>query len=72
MRKSCPTRPRQKQQQALADELSKAHIIITTALIPCRPAPTLVSEEVIKNMREGSVVIDLAAANGRQLSSDRS
>lgn len=53
-----------KQQQALSDELSKAHIIITTALIPCRPAPTLITEEVIKNMREGSVVIDLAAANG--------
>jgi NAD(P) transhydrogenase subunit alpha len=53
-----------KQQQALADELSKAHIIITTALIPCRPAPTLVTEEVIKNMREGSVVVDLAAASG--------
>jgi NAD(P) transhydrogenase subunit alpha len=53
-----------KQQRALADELSKAHVIITTALIPCRPAPTLVTEEVIKNMREGSVVIDLAAANG--------
>ncbi len=55
---------KEKQQQALADELSKAHIIITTALIPCRPAPTLVTEEVIKNMREGSVVVDLAAANG--------
>ncbi|MES9861193.1 MAG: Re/Si-specific NAD(P)(+) transhydrogenase subunit alpha [Candidatus Thiodiazotropha sp. LLP2] len=53
-----------KQQQALADELSKAHVIITTALIPCRPAPTLITEEVIKNMREGSVVVDLAAANG--------
>lgn len=53
-----------KQQQALADELSKAHIIITTALIPCRPAPLLVTEEVIKNMRDGSVVIDLAAATG--------
>ncbi|MES9827714.1 MAG: Re/Si-specific NAD(P)(+) transhydrogenase subunit alpha [Candidatus Thiodiazotropha sp.] len=53
-----------KQQQALADELSKAHIIITTALIPCRPAPVLVTEEVIKNMRDGSVVIDLAAATG--------
>jgi NAD(P) transhydrogenase subunit alpha len=53
-----------KQQQALADELSKAHIIITTALIPCRPAPVLITEEVIKNMREGSVVIDLAAATG--------
>jgi NAD(P) transhydrogenase subunit alpha len=53
-----------KQQQALANELSKAHIIITTALIPCRPAPVLITEEVIKNMREGSVVIDLAAATG--------
>ena len=53
-----------KQQQLLADELSKAHVIITTALIPCRPAPTLVTEEVVKNMREGSVIIDLAAATG--------
>ncbi|MEW8027230.1 MAG: Re/Si-specific NAD(P)(+) transhydrogenase subunit alpha [Candidatus Thiodiazotropha sp.] len=53
-----------KQQQALADELSKAHVIITTALIPCRPAPVLITEEVIKNMRDGSVVIDLAAATG--------
>jgi H+-translocating NAD(P) transhydrogenase subunit alpha len=53
-----------KQQQMLADELSKAHVIITTALIPCRPAPVLVTEEVVKNMREGSVIVDLAAANG--------
>lgn len=53
-----------KQQQLLADELSKAHVIITTALIPCRPAPTLITEEVVKNMRQGSVIIDLAAANG--------
>lgn len=53
-----------KQQQLLADELSKAHVIITTALIPCRPAPVLITEEVVKNMREGSVIVDLAAANG--------
>jgi NAD(P) transhydrogenase subunit alpha len=53
-----------KQQQALENELSKAHIIITTALIPCRPAPTLVTEDVVKNMREGSVIVDLAAATG--------
>ncbi len=55
---------KERQQQALADELSKAHVIITTALIPCRPAPVLVTEDVIKNMREGSVVVDLAAATG--------
>lgn len=53
-----------KQQQLLADELSKAHILITTALIPCRPAPVLVTEEVVKRMREGSVIVDLAAETG--------
>jgi len=55
---------KQKQQQLLAEELAKAHIIISTALIPCRPAPILISEDVVKNMREGSVIVDLAAANG--------
>ncbi|MBF0255622.1 MAG: Re/Si-specific NAD(P)(+) transhydrogenase subunit alpha [Gammaproteobacteria bacterium] len=53
-----------KQQQLLADELAKAHIIITTALIPCRPAPILITEEVVQRMRPGSVIVDLAAANG--------
>jgi NAD(P) transhydrogenase subunit alpha len=53
-----------KQQALLADELSKAHIIITTALIPCRPAPVLVTEAVVERMREGSVIVDLAAATG--------
>ena len=55
---------KQKQQQLLSDELSKAHIIISTALIPCRPAPVLISEEVVENLRDGSVIVDLAAANG--------
>jgi NAD(P) transhydrogenase subunit alpha len=53
-----------KQQALLADELAKAHVIITTALIPCRPAPVLVSESVVERMRAGSVIVDLAAANG--------
>jgi NAD(P) transhydrogenase subunit alpha len=53
-----------KQQQLLADELAKAHIIITTALIPCRPAPELVTEDVVRRLREGAVIVDLAAANG--------
>lgn len=53
-----------RQQTMLADELTKAHMIITTALIPCRPAPILVTEDVVKSMREGSVIVDLAAANG--------
>ncbi|MCB1798925.1 MAG: Re/Si-specific NAD(P)(+) transhydrogenase subunit alpha [Gammaproteobacteria bacterium] len=53
-----------KQQALLADELSKAHIIVSTALIPCRPAPVLITEEVVERMRAGSVIVDLAAANG--------
>lgn len=53
-----------RQQALLADELAKAHVVITTALIPCRPAPVLVSEDVVKRMRPGSVIVDLAAASG--------
>ena len=53
-----------KQQAMLADELAKAHVIITTALIPCRPAPVLITEDVVERMRAGSVIIDLAAAPG--------
>jgi NAD(P) transhydrogenase subunit alpha len=53
-----------KQQQLLADELAKAHVIISTAMIPCRPAPVLIPEEVVRRMRAGSVIVDLAAATG--------
>jgi NAD(P) transhydrogenase subunit alpha len=53
-----------RQQALLADELAKAHVIVTTALIPCRPAPVLVTEEVVQRMRTGSVIVDLAAATG--------
>ncbi len=53
-----------KQQALLADELAKAHVIITTALIPCRPAPELIPETVVQRMRQGAVIVDLAAANG--------
>lgn len=53
-----------RQQQALADELAKAQVIVTTALIPCRPAPELITAEVVERLRPGSVIVDLAAANG--------
>jgi NAD(P) transhydrogenase subunit alpha len=53
-----------RQQALLADELAKAHVIVTTALIPCRPAPVLVTEAVVERMREGSVIVDLAASTG--------
>lgn len=53
-----------KQQALLAEQLAKAHVIVSTALIPCRPAPVLIAEDVVKQMREGSVIVDLAAATG--------
>jgi NAD(P) transhydrogenase subunit alpha len=53
-----------RQQALLGDELAKAHVIITTALIPCRPAPELITAEVVQRLRTGSVIVDLAAANG--------
>jgi len=55
---------KQRQQQLLSDELKKADIIISTAAIPCRPAPQLITAETVQGMREGSVIIDMAAATG--------
>jgi NAD(P) transhydrogenase subunit alpha len=53
-----------RQQALLGDELTKAHVIISTAMIPCRPAPRLIAEDVVQRMRPGSVIVDLAAASG--------
>ncbi len=46
------------------EEARKADIIITTALIPGRPAPQLITAETVAAMQPGSVIIDMAAANG--------
>jgi NAD(P) transhydrogenase subunit alpha len=46
------------------EEAREADIVITTALIPGRPAPKLITEETIAAMRNGSVIVDMAAANG--------
>ncbi len=53
-----------KQQQMLSNELKKADVIVTTAMIPCMPAPVLVTEEAVRSMNPGSVIIDMAAATG--------
>ncbi len=55
---------REKQQILLQEHLKKADIVITTAQIPGRPAPTLVTEDAVKGMRPGSVIIDMAAGSG--------
>jgi H+-translocating NAD(P) transhydrogenase subunit alpha len=46
------------------EEARAADIVITTALIPGRPAPKLITEETIAAMRNGSVIVDMAASNG--------
>jgi H+-translocating NAD(P) transhydrogenase subunit alpha len=54
-----------RRQAALIDERAKAaDIIITTALIPGRPAPVLIREETVQGMKPGSVIVDLAAEQG--------
>lgn len=55
---------KRKQQEALTQKLKTFDIILTTANIPGRKSPTLVTEEAVKGMRAGSVIIDMAAANG--------
>ena len=47
-----------------AEQAKDVDIIITTALIPGKPAPRLITEEMVASMKPGSVVVDMAAANG--------
>lgn len=54
----------QKQKDLIFKHITEADIVITTALIPGKKAPVLVTEEMIKNMRKGSVVLDMAVEYG--------
>src|SRR6516164_8224047 len=53
-----------RQKAEVAKRVALADIVITTALIPGRPAPVLVTEEMVKAMKPGSVIVDLAAGRG--------
>ncbi|MCP1334850.1 Re/Si-specific NAD(P)(+) transhydrogenase subunit alpha [Futiania mangrovi] len=55
---------RKKQAELVASHVAKQDMVITTALIPGRPAPVLVTEEMVKAMRPGSVIVDLAVEQG--------
>ncbi|MDY0242617.1 MAG: Re/Si-specific NAD(P)(+) transhydrogenase subunit alpha [Rhodospirillaceae bacterium] len=55
---------KRRQAEKVAETLKKTDIAITTALIPGRPAPVLISEEMVKTMRKGSVIVDLAVEAG--------
>jgi NAD(P) transhydrogenase subunit alpha len=53
-----------KQAALVAEHIKKQDVVITTALIPGRPAPRLVSAEMVKSMKPGSVLVDLAVERG--------
>lgn len=53
-----------RQKLEVAKRVAQADVVITTALIPGRPAPVLVTEEMVKSMKPGSVIVDLAAPQG--------
>jgi len=55
---------KEKQAALIAEHAAKSDIVITTALIPGRPAPVLVTEETLSNMKAGSVIVDMAAEAG--------
>ncbi len=54
-----------------AAQSKDADIIVTTALIPGRPAPRLLTEEMVASMKPGSVIVDMAAANGGNVAGSR-
>jgi NAD(P) transhydrogenase subunit alpha len=53
-----------RQQELLQEAIAKVDVVITTALVPGRPAPKLVTAEAVRNMKPGSVIVDLAGEAG--------
>ncbi len=53
-----------KQAELTASHIAKQDIVVTTALIPGRAAPVLITEEMVKSMKPGSVIVDMAVAQG--------
>ena len=54
----------QRQQVEVAKRIALADVVISTALIPGRAAPTLITEDMVKSMKPGSVIVDIAAGKG--------
>jgi len=55
---------KKRQEQALKDAMAKADIVITTAQIPGRPAPRIISKDMVELMKAGSVIVDMAVGSG--------
>ena len=62
--KQMPPEYLEKQKKVVAEHVKSQDIVITTALIPGRPAPELVTEEMVKSMHAGAVIVDLAVEAG--------
>jgi len=62
--KEMPPEYFEKQKEVVAEHIKKQDVVITTALIPGRPAPILVTEEMVASMPDGAVVVDLAVEAG--------
>lgn len=55
---------KRQQSELIATTIVKQDMVVSTALIPGKPAPVLITEEMVKGMKPGSVIVDLAAASG--------
>jgi len=55
---------KRRQAELIDEHAAKSDIIITTALIPGRPAPVLITEEMLQSMKAGSVIVDMAVEAG--------
>ena len=53
-----------RQQKLIHDHISKSDVVITTALVPGKPAPKLIPESMVNSMKPGSIIMDLASENG--------
>lgn len=62
--KELSDRNKEKQREVIHEHVKKSDIVITTALIPGRPAPLLITKEMVEDMKPGSVVVDIAAEQG--------
>ena len=62
--KAMPASWLERQKIEVAKRVAAADVVISTALIPGRPAPVLVTEEMVRSMKPGSVIVDLAAGRG--------
>ena len=55
---------KKQQELKIKERISKSDLVITTALIPGKPAPLLIKKDMVEDMKEGSVIMDLASENG--------